>query len=287
MGLWGLFMENYCDLHTHSIFSDGTDTPVRLIELAAEAGLSAVALCDHNTVAGLPDFVKAAKDSNVGAVPGVEISTDFADKELHILALFVEPQHYTAVTELLEEGDRRKEQSNIDLVAALNAAGYALSYEQIKAKTPQGHINRAHIAAEMLELGYVESVQAAFQTLLSPKHGLYHPPKRIDAYDAIRFIKSIGAVAVLAHPFLSMEEGLLRAFLPQAVEAGLDAMEVFYSKYDEETTLLAVKIAEEFGILPSGGSDYHGGNKPDISIGTGRGNLKIPSHWLEMLKKRK
>jgi predicted metal-dependent phosphoesterase TrpH len=287
MGLWGLFMENYCDLHTHSIFSDGTDTPVRLIELAAEAGLSAVALCDHNTVAGLPDFVKAAKDSNVGAVPGVEISTDFADKELHILALFVEPQHYTAVTELLEEGDRRKEQSNIDLVAALNAAGYALSYEQIKAKTPQGHINRAHIAAEMLELGYVESVQAAFQTLLSPKHGLYHPPKRINAYDAIRFIKSIGAVAVLAHPFLSMEEGLLRAFLPQAVEAGLDAMEVFYSKYIEETTLLAVKIAEEYGILPSGGSDYHGGNKPDIAIGIGRGDLKIPHQWLNGLKKRK
>ena len=280
-------MENYCDLHTHSVFSDGTDTPARLIELAAEAGLSAVALCDHNTVAGLPDFLEAAKDSSVEAVPGVEISTDFADKELHILALFVQPQHYAAVTALLAEGDRRKEQSNIDLVAALNAAGYALSYEEIKAKTPQGHINRAHIAAEMLELGYVESVQAAFRTLLSPKHGLYHPPKRIDAYDAIRFIKSIGAVAVLAHPFLSMDEQLLRAFLPRAVEAGLDAMEVFYSKYTEETTLLAVKIAEEYGILPSGGSDYHGGNKPDIAIGIGRGELKIPHRWLNGLKKRK
>ena len=280
-------MEYYCDLHTHSVFSDGTDTPARLIELAAEAGLSAVALCDHNTVAGLPDFLEAAKDSAVEAVPGVEISTDYADKELHILALFVQPQHYAAVTALLAEGDRRKEQSNIDLVAALNAAGYALSYEEIKAKTPQGHINRAHIAAEMLELGYVESVQAAFRTLLSPKHGLYHPPKRIDAYDAIRFIKSIGAVAVLAHPFLSMDEELLRAFLPRAVEAGLDAMEVFYSKYDEETTLLAVKIAEEYGILPSGGSDYHGGNKPDIAIGIGRGELKIPHQWLNGLKKRK
>ena len=280
-------MENYCDLHTHSVFSDGTDTPARLIELAAEAGLSAVALCDHNTVAGLPDFLEAAKDSSVEAVPGVEISTDFADKELHILALFVQPQHYAAVTALLAEGDRRKEQSNIDLVAALNAAGYALSYEEIKAKTPQGHINRAHIAAEMLELGYVESVQAAFRTLLSPKHGLYHPPKRIDAYDAICFIKSIGAVAVLAHPFLSMDEQLLRAFLPRAVEAGLDAMEVFYSKYTEETTLLAVKIAEEYGILPSGGSDYHGGNKPDIAIGIGRGELKIPHRWLNGLKKRK
>jgi predicted metal-dependent phosphoesterase TrpH len=139
----------------------------------------------------------------------------------------------------------------------------------------------------MLELGYVESVQAAFRTLLSPKHGLYHPPKRIDAYDAIRFIKSIGAVAVLAHPFLSMDENLLRAFLPRAVEAGLDAMEVFYSKYTEETTLLAVKIAEEYGILPSGGSDYHGGNKPDIAIGIGRGDLKIPHQWLNGLKKRK
>ena len=280
-------MENYCDLHTHSVFSDGTDTPARLIDLAAEAGLSAVALCDHNTVAGLPDFLEAAKDSAVEAVPGVEISTDYADKELHILALFVQPQHYAAVTALLAEGDRRKEQSNIDLVAALNAAGYALSYEQIKAKTPQGHINRAHIAAEMLELGYVESVQAAFRTLLSPKHGLYHPPKRIDAYDAIRFIKSIGAVAVLAHPFLSMDEQLLRAFLPRAVEAGLAAMAVFYSKYTEETTLLAVKIAEEYGILPSGGSDYHGGNKPDIAIGIGRGDLKIPHQWLNGLKKRK
>ena len=280
-------MENYCDLHAHSVFSDGTDTPRRLIELAEEAKLSAVALCDHNTVAGLPDFLEAARDSSVEAVPGVEISTDYADKELHILALYVQPQHYTAITALLEEGDRRKEQSNIDLVAALNEAGYVLSYDAIKAKTPQGHINRAHIAAEMLRLGYVESVQGAFQTLLSPKHGLYHPPKRIDAYDAIRFIKSIGAVAVLAHPFLSMDEALLRTFLPRAVEAGLDAMEVFYSKYDEKTTHLAENIAKEFGILPSGGSDYHGGNKPDIAIGTGRGNLRIPDTWRKELKKRK
>ena len=280
-------MKTYCDLHTHSVFSDGTDTPEQLIELAAQAGLSAVARCDHNTVAGLPDFLKAAQGTTVEAVPGVEISTDFADKELHILALYVQPQHYAAVTELLAEGDRRKEQSNIDLVAALNGAGYALSYEEIKAKTPKGHINRAHIAAEMLRLGYVESVQDAFRTLLSPKHGLYHPPKRVDAYDAIRFIKSIGAVAVLAHPFLSMDETLLRAFLPRAVEAGLDAMEVYYSKYDEETTRLAAQIAGEFGVLPSGGSDYHGGNKPDISMGTGRGDLRIPDSWLAWLKKRK
>jgi predicted metal-dependent phosphoesterase TrpH len=139
----------------------------------------------------------------------------------------------------------------------------------------------------MVREGYCASVKDAFRDWLAPEKGYFVPPKRLDAYEVIRFIKSIGAVAVLAHPFLSMDEELLRAFLPQAVEAGLDAMEVFYSKYDEETTLLAVKIAEEYGILPSGGSDYHGGNKPDIAIGIGRGELKIPHRWLNGLKKRK
>ncbi len=280
-------MEKYCDLHVHSVFSDGTNTPAELIALAKQAELSAVALCDHNTVGGLPDFLAAAANSGVEAIPGVEISTDYGERELHILALFVMPEYYDAVTALLAEGDRQKEQSNIDLVAALNQAGYALDYAAIKAQTPAGHINRAHIAAEMVQLGYVESVQEAFKSLLSSKHGYYRPPKRIGALDAVRFIKSIGAVAVLAHPFLSMDEALLRQFLPEAVEQGLDGMEVFYSKYDAGTTALAMQIAEEFGVLPSGGSDYHGGNKPDIFIGTGRGELRIPNCWLEQLKLRK
>ncbi len=280
-------MEKYCDLHTHSIFSDGTDTPQELIALAQAAKLSAVALCDHNTVKGLPDFLAAAQGSGVEAVPGVEFSTDYAGKELHILGLFVEPQHYQTVTQLLADSDRRKEQSNIDLVAALNRAGYGLDYEAIKAKTPEGHLNRAHIAAELLRLGYVDSVQGAFQTLLAPKHGYYQPPQRIGALDAVSFIKSIGAVAVLAHPFLSMDVALLRQFLPEAVARGLDGLEVLYSKYDGATTALAREIAEEFGIIGSGGSDYHGENKPDIAIGRGRGDLQIPYEILEQLKLRK
>lgn len=280
-------MKEYCDLHVHSVFSDGTDTPARLISLAEEADLAAVALCDHNTVAGLPDFLAAAQHSSVEAIPGVEISTDYCGKDLHILALFVTPEHYSTVTQLLAEGDRRKEQSNIDLVAALNQAGYALDYETIKASTPQGHINRAHIAAEMLRLGYTESVQAAFKTLLSPECGYYHPPQRISAFETIRFIKSIGAVAVLAHPFLSMDETMLREFLTCAVECGLDGMEVYYSKYSAETTALALEIAKEYGLLNSGGSDYHGNTKPDIAMGVGRSNLQIPETWLKLLKQRK
>jgi predicted metal-dependent phosphoesterase TrpH len=277
----------YCDLHTHSVYSDGTYTPAELITAAKAAGLGAIALTDHNTVAGLPPFLEAAKGSGVEAVPGVEFSTDYSDMELHILALFVKPEHYDIITRLLEDAALRKEQSNIDLVAALNRAGYQLDYAVIKAKTPNGQVNRAHIAAELTERGYTADRQEAFKKLLSPKCGYYVPPKRIGSYEAIRFIKSLGATAVLAHPFLSMKEETLRAFLPEAVECGLDGMETAYSKYSPETTALASQIAQEFGLKPSGGSDFHGGNKPDIGLGTGRGDLVIPMAWLENLRPKK
>lgn len=275
-----------CDLHTHSFFSDGTCSPAELIEAAASLGLQAIALTDHNTVAGLPDFVAAGQGSGVEAVPGCEFSTDYGGVELHILGLFIQPEHYQTVTDLLEEAQREKEKSNIDLVAALNAAGYALDYDAICA-TCSGQINRAHIAAAMVEKGYFDDMQACFRGPLSAGHGFYRQPKRIDAYNCIRFIKSLGAVAVLAHPFLSLDEAALRGFLPKAVEAGLDGMEVAYSKYSPQTTAVALQVAEDFGLLRSGGSDFHGGNKPDIQLGTGRGDLRVPLAWLEKLKRQR
>lgn len=274
----------YCDLHTHSHFSDGTCSPAQLIDQAERLGLAAIALTDHNTVAGLPDFLAAARGREVEAVPGCEFSTDYRDVELHILGLFIEQAHYEAVTALLDKMQQEKARSNRSLVAALNEAGYVMDYDEI-CRRSSGQINRAHIAAELVEKGYFPTMQDAFRAPLSAKHGLYKPPKRIDAYDCIRFIKSIGAVAVLAHPFLNLDEAGLRAFLPQAVEVGLDGMEVAYSKYSPETTAAAYAVADDFGLKYSGGSDFHGGNKPDIAIGTGRGDLRIPASWLEDLKK--
>lgn len=276
----------YCDLHTHSNFSDGTYSPAQLIEAAKALGLQAIALTDHNTVAGLPDFVAAGQGSGLEAVPGCEFSTDYRGTELHILGLYLTPAHYQTVTDLLAEAQREKEKSNIDLVAALNAAGYELDYEAICA-TCNGQINRAHIAAAMVEKGYFADMQACFRGVLSAKHGFYRQPKRISAYDCIRFIKSLGAVAVLAHPFLNLDEAALRAFLPKAVEAGLDGMEVAYSKYSPETTATAVAVADDFGLCYAGGSDFHGGNKPEIQLGTGRGDLRIPLNWLDALKRRR
>ncbi len=275
----------YCDLHTHSTASDGTCTPAEIIRLAEQRKLSAVVLSDHNTVAGLAAFLAAGENSPVEAVPAVEFSTQYGETELHILGMFIRTEKYAVVTNLLEELLRAKEQSNIALVQKLAGVGITLDYEKIKAQSGS-YVNRAVIGAEMVRLGYVASVPEAFDQYLSEKRGLYVPPRRLDAYDAIRFIKSIGAVAVLAHPLLNLDESGLRIFLPEAIEAGLDAMEVYYSKYSPEKTALAESIAKEFHLLPSGGSDFHGDNKPGIDLGVGRGDLKIPDCWLEALRSR-
>lgn len=276
-------MELFCDLHNHSTFSDGTDTPTALVALAEEKGLSAIALTDHNTVAGLPEFLAAAEGKSVCAVAGTEFSTDYNGTELHILGLFLKPEHFPAITNLLEDYRVRKEKSNVELVKKLNASGYAIDYESIKSSTPEGQVNRALIAAELTRLGYTESIQDAFKKLLSPKCGYYVPPTRSNPFETIRFIKSLGAVAVLAHPFLNLDEAELREFLTDAVPCGLDAMETLYSTYDEETTAMAQEIADEFGILHSGGSDYHGKNKPHIQMGVGQGDLAIPLERMTQL----
>lgn len=275
----------YCDLHVHSTFSDGTLTPRQLLQLACEAGISAVALTDHNTVTGLPEFLENAKEFPVKAVPGIEFSVDYLGAELHLLALFVKPAYFDTITKMMEDFKRRKEQSNRDLVDNLNKAGFLLDYESIKQQAC-GYVNRAHIGAAMTEKGYTSSIKEAFKQYLDPKKGYYTPPRWPDVFEMIRFIQSIGAVAVLAHPFLQMEEAALREFLPLAVEAGLDGMEVLYPTYDEPQTACAKALCEEFSLLFSGGSDFHGANKPHIKIGVGEGNLQIPEKFVKMLEKR-
>lgn len=277
-------MKYYCDLHTHSCCSDGTRTPAEIVDLAVHAGLSAVALTDHNTVAGLPSFLSAADGKDILAVPGVEISTGWNGKELHILGLFLPPASFAAATEFLDIINVRKEESNRKLIRALSAAGYALDYEAIRRSHPEGTVNRAVIAAALLEKGFVSSVAEAFQTLLSSRNGYYIPPERICALDAIAFLVSIHAVPVLAHPFLSLTEAELRQFLPQAKKHGLTAMETVYASYSEETEALAKEIATQFGLLQSGGSDFHGSNKPDICLGTGKGSLHVPTDFVKQLQ---
>lgn len=272
----------FCDLHTHSLFSDGTDTPEEIVARAEALGLGAVALTDHNTTAGLPRFLAAGVGKTVTCVPGVEISTEFQGTEVHILGLFLTEAMALRVEGLTEQSRQRKEQSNRDLVQRLGEAGYALDYDAMKSAL-NGTVNRAHFARELLRLGYVSSKAEAFATLLSPEGPFYRPPERLGAVETVAFLREIGAVPVLAHPYLKLSPESVEKLLTQAVPAGLIGMEVLYSEFTPEQTRLAEKTAQCFGLLPSGGSDYHGTIKEHISLGTGRGKLAVPMAYFESL----
>lgn len=278
-------MTEFCDLHTHSHYSDGTCAPAEILAEAARLGLSAVALTDHNTVAGLPEFLAAARGGAVQAVPGVEISSIYGETELHIVGLFLKPETFAAVTAFLEGFNRKKEESNRNLVSSLNRAGYALDYDAICRSHPEGTVNRAVIAAALLEKGYIASINEAFKGLLSKKGGYYVPPERLSSFAAIEFLREIQAVPVLAHPFLNLKtEAALGAFLREAIPHGLAAMETMYPSFSPEVTETARRMAREFGLLESGGSDFHGETKPHIRLGTGKGTLAVPSDFAKSLE---
>ena len=272
-----------CDLHCHSSFSDGTLSPTELIKLAKNSGISALALTDHNTSKGLAEFTEAGSVSGVITVPGCEFSTEWNNIEIHIVGLFFRRECWSEIEDFLELAQIAKHNSNMSLIKNLNEAGYKITAEEASALTG-GEFNRAHVARVLMAKGYVKSVSEAFDTLLQPGQGFYNPVRRITSTAAIRFIKTYGAAAVLAHGLLSMSAAQMRKFLPEAKEAGLDAAETRYSEYDEEETAISVSLCKEFGLLQSGGSDFHGQTKPHISLGTGRGSLFVPYEFYENLR---
>ena len=272
-----------CDLHTHSCFSDGTFTPTELINQAKAVGLSAIALTDHNNLGGVDEFLAKAKEVGIEGVAGVEFSTDYKDKELHILGLFISEENFEKVDEFLDEVRQNKEKSNRQMIENLNKLGYKLDYDEIKTNC-KGTMNRAHIGEALFKKGYIPEIKGVFKTLLAKDGQVYVPAKRIDVFKAITFIKSIGAVAVLAHPLLDLTESEVREFLDSAVPLGLDGMETVYSEFSLEQTQTLKNIAKEYDIKESGGSDFHGYRKKDISLATGKGNLQIPYEFYLNLK---
>ena len=275
-----------CDLHTHSVYSDGTFTPAELIDGAIAAGLSAIAMTDHNTVSGLNEFIAAGEGKPIELVPGVEFTTAYNGIELHILGLFINPETYYTINSYIDRAATLKEESNYRLVKRLQEHGYDITYVEIL-ENSKGHVNRANIAAELVKKGYIESIDWAFKNILHKDYGLYEPPERLSSIETIRFIREIGAVAVWAHPYFHMTFDQAEEFLPRAVAAGLQGMETIYSTYDDETTKKAKEVCRRFGICESGGSDFHGANKPKISLGKGFGNLRIPYEFYERLKSLK
>ncbi len=274
----------FCDLHIHSNCSDGVDAPEELIKIAKASGLSAVALCDHNTVAGVSRFEAAARGSGVIAVAGVEVTAEALGKEVHILGLFIKENVREKLTDCLSVINRRKEAAGIALTERLSAAGYEIDYKTVKALAGDAQPNRVHIARALMEKGYVSSVKEAFDKLLREGGDFYIPPKRLDALEVIEFLSSLNVLPVMAHPLMNLTVSELEEFLPKAKSRGLVGMETIYPLYDAEKTEKARELAERFSLLPSGGSDYHGINKPDTFMGKGKNNIFVPMCIYEGLR---
>lgn len=274
-----------CDLHSHSTYSDGSYTPEEIVKEAKKIGLSAIALTDHNTTAGLKEFQEAGIKYGIETVQGTELSTSNGVKQLHILALFLNPKNYQAVEDRTSTYDKEKTKSNITLINNLQNAGYDITFDEVQKLLPNKAFNRAHVAKVLLKKGYINSIEESFKTLLHKSNGLYIPPKLLDTCETIGFIKNLGAIPVLAHPLRNMSCEELDKFLPDAIDAGLVGMEIMHSKYSPNMFEGAKELQEKYNILPSGGSDFHGTTKPNILLGRGiNNNLKIPYDFYENLK---
>lgn len=275
---------NCCDLHTHSFYSDGTSSPKEIIEEAQKIGLCAVALCDHNTLGGLDEFLLSAENSSVEAVAGVEIMAEYKEKEVHILGLFIERDCFSPLNDFLNTVTERKAVANYQFYKNLVAGGYDISLDAIKKDCQKASPNRMHFARELMRCGYVENVKDAFENILSKDKEFYVAPERSDAVEVIKLLNSMSIVSVLAHPFLNLNDELLESFLPLAKKTGLTAMETNYTLFSEEEKAKATALADRYGLLYSGGSDYHGENKKDVFLGKGKGNLFVPENHYKKLK---
>ena len=271
------------DLHTHSTFSDGTLTPTQLVELAAQVGLSAVALTDHDTVAGVQEGIDAAASRNVIFIPGVELSAEIDHGALHILGLFVDHTHPILMS-LLDDTIRFRVQRNHKIVERFNDLGMPITLEEVEAVAGDGTVGRPHFAQVLTSKGYTRSVRDAFLRYLSKNGAAYFPKVRVSPERAISVIEAAGGVSVLAHPDQTHLGGRdLADFIERLKGMGLKAMETHYSGYTHAQSRKYAKLALRFCLKESGGSDFHGSVKPGLSLGTGPGDLHVPDRFLAPL----
>jgi 3',5'-nucleoside bisphosphate phosphatase len=277
------------DLHTHSDVSDGTDPPARIVELAVEAGCSAVALTDHDSLAGIPAARRRADELGITFVPGCEVSCEPVGRGgMHILVYFVEDEDNPLGEELARlRHDRQRR--NLALVERLADLGIPITYDMVVAEAGgEEGIGRPHFASVMVEVGAVGSTDEAFERYLVHGRPGFIPKARLTGADVARLARASGGVAVLAHPFSWGLQGpdLASAVGDQAA-AGIGGIECTYGRYSPRQRQQLGNLARRFDLVATGGSDYHGTNKPDLAVGTGTGDLKVLDRVLAHLESRR
>ena len=279
------------DLHVHSNKSDGSMSPPQLVELAAEKGLSAFALTDHDTTEGIPEAMEAARKYNGAAlplevIPGIEFSTEYQGKDIHILGLYIDYEASFFKAQIQAFVDSRILR-NRKMCANLQEAGIDISYEKLLEAYPGSVITRGHYARYMLEHGYVKSMPEAFEKYIGDHAKCYVPREKVTPSQAIGLILKAGGLPILAHPPLyHMSDDALDTLVGQLTKDGLEGIEAIYSTYSPEDERQMHSLAKKYGLCISGGSDFHGATKPNLEMATGYGKLYIPEDVLRQLKTR-
>lgn len=272
------------DLHVHSTASDGSCTPAEVVKLADEAGLTAIALTDHDTVSGIDEALESSDPLDLAVIPGVELSCIYKEKEIHILGLYINHKSPDLLDFLSSAAKKRSERNRI-MLKAFQDDGFDLTMDDLLCGSPKTVITRAHFARALLAKGYVKTVDQAFKKYLNPDCRYYRKREKVTPQESIQAILNAGGFPVLAHPcqyklgWQGIEELIL-----QLKDFGLAGLECFHSSNNQNESGRLTMLAEKHDLAITGGSDFHGAAKPDIQIGCGRGGLQVPAHYLDVIK---
>ena len=272
------------DLHLHTTHSDGSLRPAEVLALAQKAGVTALAITDHDIVEGIPEAIDTGARLGIEVLPGVEISSFDGKSELHILGYCINWQDETLLGRLATLRESRHRRNPL-IIERLQALGLDLTYDEVRALAGTESVGRPHIARLLIEKGYVASAKEAFDRYLAEGRPAYVARELPTPAEAISWIRDARGVAVLAHPtWVKESTDTLPAFVRTLKDSELGGMEVHYSTHTKQQTAKFLELAKQFGLLVTGGSDFHGLTKPDIEVGTGRGGLRVPEQLLTPLK---
>jgi predicted metal-dependent phosphoesterase TrpH len=272
------------DLHLHTTHSDGSFTPTEVIDFAQKAGVTALAITDHDITTGILEATVAGGKHGIDVIPGIEISSILGDSELHILGYFLDYQD-TRLNERLARLRESRHRRNPKIIERLRAAGIEITYEEVRSLAGTDSVGRPHIARVLMEKGVVASAKEAFDLWLADGRPAYVPRELPTPSEAMQWIREAKGLPVLAHPtWVKTTEGTLTDLVRRLKADGLDGIEVHYSTHTPRQTREYLALAKQLDLLVTGGSDFHGLTKPDIDVGVGKGALHVPTSLLDKLR---
>lgn len=277
---------SFVDLHVHTTASDGTLSPTEVVKYGVEKNLSVIAITDHDTISGIEEGMKAAENEPITVVPGIELACMYQKREIHMLGFFVDWKDEIFVKRLADLRQNR-EKRNEKMIEKMQRDGIPVTMEKLRFEEEDTVITRAHFARFLEQEGYVKSKNEAFEKYVGIHCPYYIPREYIDPKEAISWIHQAKGMAFLAHPYLyHFSEYQVKTMIKDLKEMGLDGIEAYHSTAGIGQTGILRQYAREHELLISGGSDFHGANKPDVDLGRGWGNLRITHYLYDDIRKK-